>query len=248
MAPSPEPDWDHIQALMRAVAEDGDAAWHALLTTLVPHLVQFARRQPIGRLREQEDTPREIVTRVLARLHKNDYAALKKMFAEEPPPHPRAWLRVLVKRAAIDYMRAQPEFHRGSDKEEPHWVTLVSLMTRHGMADPATLAFKRREVISFVTEAVNRALELVGELGDEAIDRLAVEWQIPRIHVRRLINKGAQLSDVLSSVLEGQSYNQVAERLSLTRREVQLNIKYIEELLDARRFGASNQPGSGRGD
>ena len=112
-------DWNHIQALMREVVDHGDASWHALLTALDPQLISFAKRQPIGRLRELEDTPREIVTRVLARLHANHYAALRKMLAEDPPPHPRAWLRVLVRRAAIDYMRAQPEFVRGSQKEDP---------------------------------------------------------------------------------------------------------------------------------
>ena len=77
-------DWDHIQSLMRDVVENGDGAWQSLLTELEPELVRFAKRQPIGRLRDDEDSPREIAVRVVARLHANDRRSLKMMFQENP--------------------------------------------------------------------------------------------------------------------------------------------------------------------
>jgi hypothetical protein len=69
--------WD----LLEAVARDGDAAWPALLTALQPALIAIARRQPIGRLRDHEDSPREIATRVSSRLHARDFAAIRKLCA-----------------------------------------------------------------------------------------------------------------------------------------------------------------------
>src|SRR5262249_59457461 len=88
---------------LAAVAESGDTAWPALAAALDPELAQMARRQPIGRLRDREDTPREVVTRALARLHAREFTAVKKLCAMDPPPELRAWLRVLVRRSAIDY-------------------------------------------------------------------------------------------------------------------------------------------------
>jgi len=95
--------------LFRSVARDGDAAWPALLVRLEPELLAFARRQPIGRLRDRDDSPREISSRVFARLYARDYAAIRALCASEPPPVLRAWLRVIVRRSAIDYMRESPE-------------------------------------------------------------------------------------------------------------------------------------------
>lgn len=75
-----------LWALLRAVASGDPTAWPALLTRLEPELLGFARRQPIGRLRDRDDTPREIVTRVFRRLHARDHAAIQKLCALDPPP------------------------------------------------------------------------------------------------------------------------------------------------------------------
>ena len=42
---------------------------------------------------------------------------------------------------------------------------------------------------------------------------------------------------MLSNVLEGMSYPETATKLGVTRREVELTVRYIEEFLRARRFG-----------
>jgi DNA-directed RNA polymerase specialized sigma24 family protein len=56
--------------------------------------------------------------------------------------------------------------------------------------------------------------------------------------VRRLVQKGTQYLGVLGAVLEGHSYPETADKLGITRREVELTVRYIEELLQARGFGA----------
>lgn len=229
----------YLWELFRAVAVNGDTAWQALVIELEPKLVTMSKRQPIGRLRDREDSPREIVTRVLARLHARSYAAIHKLCALEPPPELAAWLRVLVRRSAIDYMRQHPEFERGNLQRAPRWISLASFTSiEHAAADPSSLARKRAEINAFLRETVDRASEEHRAHGDEALSRLALDWKIARVHVRRVVMRGELYVAVLSSVLEGCSYSETATRLGITRREVELTVRYIEELVRARGFGA----------
>lgn len=231
----PRPLWK----LFHAVAQtDGDAEWKALLVELEPELMMMARNQPIGRLRDREDSPREIVTRVLARLHARQFAAVKKLCALEPPPELRAWLRVLVRRSAIDYMREHPEFDRGNAERAPRWISLASLGSGEAVAvDPSSLTQKRTQVLAFIRQAVDEALTAFAAEGEDALFRIALEWKVTRIHVRRVVTRGEQYVSVLTMVLEGMSYPETAAQLGITRREVELTVRYIEELLRARRFG-----------
>ena len=232
---------DALWQLFEAVARRGAPAWPALAAELDPILVAMARHQPVGRLRDHDDTPREIVTRVLARLHRRDFAAIHKLCLLKPRPELRAWLRVIVKRSAIDYMRESPEYERGNAHRDDRWISLATLSSR-AVAAPDTLAAKRAEVLAFVREAVARASDEVRAHGhDDAISRLALAWKIDRTHVRRLIARAERYLPVLTSVLEGLSYPEVAARLSLTRREVELTVRYLEDFLQARGF--ANAPG-----
>ena len=70
------------EKLLDAVTTEGAAAWPALCAALDPVLVAMASNQPIGRLRDHEDSPREIVTRVLVRLHKRDHEAIRADIAD----------------------------------------------------------------------------------------------------------------------------------------------------------------------
>ena len=231
-------DDTQLWACFRAVAKDGTAGWQPLLVELEPELVVMARNQPIGRLRDREDSPREIVTRVVARLHARDYTAVKKLCAIDPPPELRAWLRVLVRRSAIDYMREHPEFDRGNAERAPRWISLASLGSGEAVAlDPSSLAQKRAQVIAFIRDAVDEATKAFAAEGEDALFRLALEWKVTRIHVRRVTTRGEQYVTVLTHVLEGSSYPETAAKLGITRREVELTVRYIEEFLRARRFG-----------
>ncbi len=225
--------WDLFAATAR-----GDAgAWPALMAALEPELLHMARRQPIGRLRDREDTPREIVTRVFARLHARDHAAVHKLCAMNPAPELRAWLRVLVRRSAIDYMRESPEFERATPARPARWISLATLSSGAPAADPQSIAQKRQLALMTVRDMVARASAEFRARGDDAFTHLALEWKIARIHVRRLVTKGEQLIAVLSAVLEGRTHTEVAAKLGLTRREVDLTVEYVEELLHARLAG-----------
>jgi DNA-directed RNA polymerase specialized sigma24 family protein len=226
--------------LLGEVAKTGETAWPTLLTVLEPELAQMAKRQPIGRLRDREDSPREIVTRAIARLHARQYAAIKKLVELDPPPELQAWLRVLVRRSAIDYMRESPEYERATKKRDHRWISLATLSSSQGPAAalPDSLAEKRDQVTAFVRAAAERAAAEKRDHGDDAIARLALEWKIGRIQVRRLIARGEQYVTVLAAVLAGFSYPEVADKLGLSRREVELTVRYLEELLHARGFGS----------
>lgn len=51
------------------------------------------------------------------------------------------------------------------------------------------------------------------------------------------MTRGAQLQTVLVAVLAGHAHTEIAARLGITRREVELSVRYIEELLHARFVG-----------
>ena len=225
-----------VWELLRAVSTGGDVAWGPLLIALEPELSRLSRRQPIGRLRDHADSPGEIMMRVIERLRSHEFAAIKKLCARDPAPPLSAWLRLLVRRAAVDYLRSSPEFVRGNNSREPGWISLSTLRSGSEAAGPDSLAEKRRDVIRFMTEAVERSEAERREHGEDAIGRLATEWGVQRIHVRRLLDRGQHYLRVLAAVFEGSSYPEIAGDLEITRREVELTVRYIEELLRERNF------------
>jgi len=218
--------WELFQAVTR-----DPAAWPKLMAALEPELVAMAKQQRIGRLRDREDSPREIVAAVFARFHANDHAVIHRLCAQQPRPELRAWLRVVVRRAAIDFMRANPEFERASNR----WISLATLTSSApGEAKPDSLVEKRAEVVRALREMVDAAKAETVARGDDAIGHLAIAWGIERLHVRRLVARGAQYLAVIDAVFAGHSHTEVAAQLGLTRREVELTLGYVEELLRAR--------------
>ncbi len=227
---------DVLWEQFHAVARDGEEAWPALAGALHAALLPIARYQSIGRLRRKEDSAHEIVTRVLERLHKNDLLAVKRLCASEPAPSLSAWLRVIVRRCAIDYMRDDPEYLRAAVGKDDTWVSLVTLTSVAHGGEMDSLIEKRASLLSFMQSAVERAASEQEAYGEAAVGRLAIEWSVPRIHVRRLIDRGARYLQILATVLAGSNYREVARTLELSVREVELAVHYIEELLTARRF------------
>lgn len=218
--------WELFQAVTR-----DPAAWPKLMAALEPELVAMARQQRIGRLRDREDSPREIVAAVFARFHANDHAVIHRLCAQQPRPELRAWLRVVVRRAAIDFMRANPEFERASNR----WITLATLTSSApGAAPPDSLVEKRAEVVRTLREMVDAVKTETAARGDDAIGHLAIAWGVERLHVRRLAARGAQYLAVTDAVFAGHTHTEAAAQLGLTRREVELTLGYIEELLRAR--------------
>jgi DNA-directed RNA polymerase specialized sigma24 family protein len=224
---------DSLWPLFHDVARD-PKSWPALLAALEPELLVLARRQPIGRLRDREDSPREIVTRVFARLHARERAAIHKLCAVDPPPVLQAWLRVLVRRSAIDFMREHAEFERATANRGDRWISLVTLSSGAPAAGPDSLADKRALVVAELRDMVERAAAGFAERGDEAFGALAVAWRISRVQVRRLVVHRERLVDVLTAVLEGHTQAEIAAKLAMSRREVELTVRYLEELMQAR--------------
>ncbi|HEY4054998.1 MAG TPA: hypothetical protein VGM39_00270 [Kofleriaceae bacterium] len=228
---------DELWEEIRAVARDGETAWPALAARLHPALLPIARNQSIGRLRRDEDSPREIVTRVLERLHANDFAALKKLVVTDPAPPLGAWMRVVVKRCAIDYMRAEPTYQRATKAHDHRWISLRTLNSFVHAADPSTLREKREALIRFVTTAVARVRDAVANDGDDALQQIAVEWKIARLHVKRMHERGERYLKVLDGVFAGSSHAEIASARDMSEREVELTVQYLVEFLQARRFG-----------
>ena len=203
---------------------------------LHPELVRLARFQPIGRLRRDVDAAHEIAMRVLGRLHANDYRVVKKLFSTEKPPEVGAWMRVLVRSAAIDFMRAHTDFIRQSTTREAGWISLHSLVSSDGSVPSDSLVEKQREVVRFLIHALDATHKVLDEHGEDAVSVLAIAWKVEPLHARRLVKKGDQYLPVLRLVLAGNSYPEVAAALAVTRREVELIVSYVEEFLVARRF------------
>lgn len=230
-------EWQGIRAHLVAIAGGDHDAWAELLVELAPKLSALARRQPIGRLREDEDARHDIVLRVIAKLHNNEFAAITKFVEHDDPPPLSAWVRVLVKSAAIDTMRGQHDFVRAGKDREARWLSLATLVTRPGAAEPS-LVGKRREVISFLSAAVDEARTARDEHADGAAAELAARWQIAVRHARRLLKRLEVVETLLSMVLAGHSHREVADAVELSEREVNLCVVYIEEFFVARGFAS----------
>lgn len=234
-------DWSAIETQLRAVAVEGERAWPQLQQLLHPELTRLARFQPIGRLRSDLDAPHEIVVRVFARLHANEYRTVKKLFSTEQPPSIGAWIRVIVRSAAIDFMREHPDYVRGNATREAAWISVQSLVSSDGSPPADSLVAKQREVEQYLMRSLSEAQHAIGEHGEDAVQALAIAWKVEPLQVRRLVKKGAQYLPVLRRVLAGHSYPEIAVALEITRREVELVVSYIEEFLRARGF--ASEPG-----
>ncbi len=222
---------------MRSVIEHESGAWATLLEILDPELERIARNQPLGRLRDDIDVHRDIVTKTIDKLHKDEHRAIARFVDHDAPPPLEAWIRVMVRNAAIDVMRARPEFIRGRGGDKPKWLSLATLATLDAVNSADSLVAKRQEVESFLANAIASARALTTSLGGaNAATKLADEWKIPILHTRRLVKKVALYQPVLSLVLAGCDHTAIAERLGMSRREVELLIGYLEQFFHASGF------------
>ena len=110
---------EELEALVAAAAEGDDVAWRKLWAMLEPRLLALIRKPRIsGRMGENEDDCRNIVTEVMARLRDHDLRRLRRYLearACNPSITFMPWLIVVTKRTAIDYRRAHDLYldHRG---------------------------------------------------------------------------------------------------------------------------------------
>ncbi len=228
-------NWTTITQQLRTVAAQEGEGWPAVQAALHPELLRLARQQRIGRLRDDRDAAHDIATRVLERIHAHEFRALKRLFDTEHEPVVQAWIRVLVRTAAIDTMRQHAEYRRGAD---PGWVSLATLASSPNAPPPSSLTEKQRDLARFLERALAEYAAAVTEHGANAVAILAARWAVDPVQVRRVGSKGERYLPVLRLVLLGYSYPEVGAQLDLTRREVELVVQYIEEMLSARRFAA----------
>lgn len=231
-------DWERVAGQLRVIAAHGGDGWSAVQEALHPELLRIARRQPIGRLRDDRDAAHEVATRVLERLHAHEFRAVKRLFETEREPVVRAWIQVLVRTAAIDVMRQHAEYRRAGVRETAGWISLATLASNPGSPAPSSLVQKQRELERFIARTLDEVDAATAEHGAEMTAVLAARWGVEPLHVRRLATKGERYLPVLRLVLAGHSYPEVATQLSLSRREVELLIQYLEQLLQSRRFAA----------
>ncbi len=222
--------------LLHEVAGGQVEAWGELLIALSPILEALASRQPLGRLRDDVDTQRDIVAKVIGKLHRDEHELVKKFVGHKTPPPLKAWIRVLVRSAAIDVMRGKPEFQRGNQERLPGWFSLATLVTRDGANRADSLEAKQREVEVSMTQAIVSARAAIAEEGDEATLALAREWNVAPLHVRRLVQRIDLYPVVLKMVLAGFTYVEIADQAACSRREIGLVVGYIEEFFRARGF------------
>lgn len=230
--------WEQIGVELEAVARGEDGAWERLIVALTPELETFARRAPIGRLRYDEDARRDIIAGTIARLHRDDHAAIRRMLAQPERPPLIAWFRLIVRRVAIDVLRGRPEFVRAARERDAGWLSISTLVSRHGAASPASLEAKRREVVRFLAEAVEEVRAAIARHGDGAADALATAWGVPVLHARRIVKRADDYVAVLAGVFAGHTHVELADQLGRTVREIELVLDYLEELFHVRGFAA----------
>ncbi len=231
--------WRRIEELVREVASGEESSWPALMVALEPKLTVLVRYQKIGRLRRREDDLRNIVVRVFEKLSADEYRALRRFCEMDGAPSFQSWLRRVVKSSAIDYMRQHAEYRRRSepvsgDESDVRWISLATLSTGIGQAGADSMADKRRVVYAEVARAADEAEAVGRELGTEAAAELARRWQVKKLHGRRFIDRGQRMRQVLELLFQGHRYGSIADQLGISRREVELSLRCIEEFLGAR--------------
>ena len=242
------PSWAHIYALAVRVGAGDRPAWPELMAALEPKLQILVRYQKIGRLRSREDDLRNVVVAVFEKLASRDFAALRRFSEMTGRPSFEAWIRRVMRSVAIDYLRGHAEYRRTGTRSSERgsadrWVSLLTYTTGVGAIAPDSAAQRRREVLAALAETV--AVCAGVRAGDAEAETVAAQLGLAPLHVRRIAKRGPRMQDVVSLLFEGYRHGSIADQLGLSRREVELAIKHVEELLVARwgqGQGASDEP------
>ncbi|HTR53757.1 MAG TPA: hypothetical protein VMJ10_23850 [Kofleriaceae bacterium] len=171
---------DELDDLIAAAVRDDERAWQALWCAIEPPLTRIvAQPRFLGRLGQREDDRRNIVVAVMARLRADRFRRLQLYLdAKRANPGLRfiSWLRVVAKRAGVDYLRAHPDYLRG----ETAWVepgTLPPASQLRGERPPVTNRGTARELLRHADGEQRRALELWAAC--ESYDAIARALSLP---------------------------------------------------------------------
>lgn len=168
------PGEDAILALVARACDGDEEAWQAAWRWIDPRLSALvAQPRFLARLSRQEDDRRGVVLAVMEKLRESDHRRLK-LFEKARSGNPglsfMAWLSVVTKRVAIDYLRAHPEYldqrrQRGAEAAGA-WVSVQALPSEWrmpGKRPPVTAAGTARQMLAFARRELpvpqQRALE-----------------------------------------------------------------------------------------
>lgn len=156
MAPVAPP----IEVLVEQVLAAEAGAWQEFWQTVEPRLYALIRRPSfLGKISQNEDDCRNIVVDVLAALRSDEHARLRS-YAEARVKNPAlpffAWLAVVAKRLAIDYMRKQDSYQdlrgRAGDGPKGAWTPTTALppdSQMPGVRPPVTNRATVAELLAF---------------------------------------------------------------------------------------------------
>lgn len=166
---------DELASLASQAAEGDPDAWRALWTALDSRLESLVRqRRLLGGLSQNEDDRREVVLRVMGRLQQDGFRRLR-LFVRQRNDSPGlslvAWLTVVARNAAIDYLRAHPDFLASRSRQAArHRGTVADILTLPppsrgpGLRPPVTAGGTARQLLEYagreLPEFQCRSLEL----------------------------------------------------------------------------------------
>ena len=154
------------------------------------------------------------MTAVFAAFTRTITIVIHRLCAHDPRPELRAWLRVVVRRAAIDYMRANPEFERATQPPN-RWISLATLTLGGARAAGADSLVEKRKQVLDVAARDGRARRHRVRGPRRGCDRPPRA----RVGARTLARaparaRGAQYLAVITAVFAGHSHTDVAAQLA----------------------------------
>jgi len=171
-----DPDGDEIETLVLAASEGDELSWHELWRRLEPRLASVLRRRNVlGPLSRSDDPVRDVLLAVMAKLRDDGFRRLRGYLdARRATPTLTfiPWVIVVTKRAAIDRMRADPEYveARGSGERAGRWVETRTLSADWNLAAarlPMTNRVAARQILRHAGAALpddqRRAVEMWSE-------------------------------------------------------------------------------------
>jgi DNA-directed RNA polymerase specialized sigma24 family protein len=194
-----------VETLVERVLAKEPGAWQELWQAVEPRLYALIRRPRfLGRLSQSEDDCRSIVVDVLDALQAQDHARLRS-FMEARAKNPSlpffAWITVVAKRLAIDYMRRQEEYQdlrRRPDGPRGAWHETTALPPDSqlpGGRPPVT----NRATAAELLEAAGRDFPadqhaaLTAWISGERFEEIARAQQLPSArHAERLVRSALE--------------------------------------------------------
>src|SRR5690606_6413443 len=123
--------------------------------------------------------------------------------------------------------------HAGEDGgSSERWVSLQALTTGAARQPADSAVEKRRQVLDEIASTIAACAAV--SAGEADADTVAAELGVEPIHVQRVIDRGERMQAVVELLFQGHRHDAIADQLNLTRRQVELALANVEELLVSR--------------